>query len=251
MLFIDIVDFRAAYLRNWSVEDATKIDHPYYLTQDTMQAYLRRAGFAIAHADYAADHLHVSYVCRPAAPEPEALPAPASVDALLREVRLVQNTRRRLRRLMAAADAVLAIVPARGGSKGVPGKNLRPLAGRLAARVRGRGGARSRAWSTATILSTDSTEIADAGRRIGLEVPFLRPAELAQDDTPMLPVIQHALGELAARGLDAGDRRAAAADVAAATPRAHAPGRGAAARRAARTRWSRSSRCRGTCRPTT
>ena len=66
VLFVDIVDFRAAYLRNWSVEDATKIDHPYYLTQDTMQAYLRRAGFAIVHADYAADHLHVSYVCRPA-----------------------------------------------------------------------------------------------------------------------------------------------------------------------------------------
>jgi SAM-dependent methyltransferase len=92
VLFVDIVDFRAAYLRNASVEDATKIDHPYYLTQDTMQAYLRRAGFAIAHADYASDHLHVSYVCRTAAPEPEALPAPASVDALLREVRLVQNS---------------------------------------------------------------------------------------------------------------------------------------------------------------
>ena len=73
-LFVDIVDFRAAYLRNGSVEDATKIDHPYYLTQDTMQAYLRRAGFAIVHADYAADHLHVSYLCRPAAPEPDALP---------------------------------------------------------------------------------------------------------------------------------------------------------------------------------
>ena len=38
LLFIDIVDFRAAYLRNWSVEDAVKIDHPYYLTQETMTA---------------------------------------------------------------------------------------------------------------------------------------------------------------------------------------------------------------------
>ena len=91
-LFVDIVDFRAAYLRNRSVEDATKIDHPYYLTQETMQAYLRRAGFAIVHADYAADHLHVSYLCRPAAPEPNVLPDAASVDALLREVRQVQNT---------------------------------------------------------------------------------------------------------------------------------------------------------------
>jgi SAM-dependent methyltransferase len=91
-LFVDIVDFRAAYLRNGSVEDATKIDHPYYLTQDTMRAYLRRAGFAIVHADYAADHLHVSYLCRPAAPESAALPDAAVVEALLREVRLVQNT---------------------------------------------------------------------------------------------------------------------------------------------------------------
>jgi SAM-dependent methyltransferase len=93
-LFVDIVDFRAAYLRTASVEDATKIDHPYYLTQETMQAYLRRAGFSVAHADYAADHLHVSYLCRLAAPEPDAMPAPASVEALLREVRAVQNTPR-------------------------------------------------------------------------------------------------------------------------------------------------------------
>ena len=47
VLFVDIVDFRAAYLRNWSVEAATKIDHPYYLTRETMEAFLRRAGFAI------------------------------------------------------------------------------------------------------------------------------------------------------------------------------------------------------------
>ena len=73
------MDFRAAYLRNWSVEDATKIDHPYYLTQDTMTAYLRRAGFESMRADYAADHLHVSYLCRPTQPAPDALPDPASV----------------------------------------------------------------------------------------------------------------------------------------------------------------------------
>jgi SAM-dependent methyltransferase len=93
-LFVDIVDFRAAYLRNGSVEDATKIDHPYYLTQETMQAYLRRAGFAVVHADYAADHLHVSYLCRPATPEAGALPSAASVEALFREVRSVQNAPR-------------------------------------------------------------------------------------------------------------------------------------------------------------
>jgi hypothetical protein len=93
-LFIDIVDFRAAYLRNWSVEDATKIDHPYYLTQNTMEAYLRRAGFGIVKVDYAADHLHVSYLCRLAAPAPEALPDPSAVRELFREVRFVQNAPR-------------------------------------------------------------------------------------------------------------------------------------------------------------
>ena len=93
-LFIDIVDFRAAYLRNWSVEDATKIDHPYYLTQETMSAYLQRAGFAILRADYAADHLHVSYVCEPAPPIASALPDPAAVTEMFREIRFVQNAPR-------------------------------------------------------------------------------------------------------------------------------------------------------------
>jgi 2-polyprenyl-3-methyl-5-hydroxy-6-metoxy-1,4-benzoquinol methylase len=91
LLFIDIVDFRAAYLRNWSVEGAIKIDHPYYLTEATMTAYLRATGFEIARADYAADHLHVGYMCRPSKPVKDALPGPASVSELLREVRLVQN----------------------------------------------------------------------------------------------------------------------------------------------------------------
>jgi SAM-dependent methyltransferase len=93
-LFVDIVDFRAAYLRNWSAEDATKIDHPYYLTQNTMEAYLRRAGFAITAVDYAADHLHVSYLCRLAPPVPDALPDPAAVRDLFREIRFVQNAPR-------------------------------------------------------------------------------------------------------------------------------------------------------------
>jgi CMP-N-acetylneuraminic acid synthetase len=92
---------------------------------------------------------------------------------------------------------VLGIVPARGGSKGVPGKNIRPLAGSTlldyAARV-----ARESGIIDRVILSTESSEVADAGRRAGLDVPFLRPAALAQDDTPMLPVVQHALETLAA-----------------------------------------------------
>src|SRR5687767_5811709 len=93
ILFIDIVDFRAAYLRNWSVEEAVKIDHPYYFTESTIVAYLRRGGFEILRTDYAADHLHVSYVARPG-PAADALPPVQDVRDLLREVRFVQNARR-------------------------------------------------------------------------------------------------------------------------------------------------------------
>ncbi|MEA2558525.1 MAG: CMP-N,N-diacetyllegionaminic acid synthase [Acidobacteriota bacterium] len=94
---------------------------------------------------------------------------------------------------------VLGIVPARGGSKGIPGKNVRPLGGKpllvhtaeaaLAARLLSR-----------VVLTTDDEEIAEVGRVCGLEVPFLRPAELAMDDTPTLPVLQHAVTELERAG---------------------------------------------------
>ena len=94
VLFIDIVDFRAAYLRNWSVEAAVKIDHPYYLTEATMTAYLRRSGFDVLRTAYAADHLHISYVCRAGDSDGSALPSPQQVEALLREVRFVQNAPR-------------------------------------------------------------------------------------------------------------------------------------------------------------
>ena len=94
---------------------------------------------------------------------------------------------------------VLGLVPARGGSKGVPGKNVRPLAGHTLLEYTARA-ARESGVLDRVILSTDSPEIADAGRRAGLEVPFMRPAALAGDDTPMLPVIQHALAETAKSG---------------------------------------------------
>src|SRR5918996_1359072 len=87
--FVDIVDLRAAYLRNWSIEDAIKIDHPYYLTQETMSGYLRRAGFDVLRTDFAADHLHVSYLCRPQVPVADARPHPDAVSDLFREVRFV------------------------------------------------------------------------------------------------------------------------------------------------------------------
>jgi 2-polyprenyl-3-methyl-5-hydroxy-6-metoxy-1,4-benzoquinol methylase len=91
ILFVDIVDFRAAYLRAQSVEAATKVDHPYSLTEVTAEAYLARAGFEIVHRDYAADHLHIGYVCRPASPRPDALPPPDGVRRFFEEIRAVQN----------------------------------------------------------------------------------------------------------------------------------------------------------------
>jgi CMP-N,N'-diacetyllegionaminic acid synthase len=94
---------------------------------------------------------------------------------------------------------VLGLVPARAGSKGVPGKNIRPLAGRTLLEYTARAAEQS-GMIERLVLSTDSPEIADAGRRAGLEVPFLRPASLAADDTPMLPVIRHALDALATGG---------------------------------------------------
>ena len=90
---------------------------------------------------------------------------------------------------------VLGLVPARGGSKGVPDKNVRPLAGHTLLEYTARA-ARESGVLDRIILSTDSPDIADAGRRAGLEVPFVRPAMLAADDTPMVPVIEHALAEL-------------------------------------------------------
>ena len=94
---------------------------------------------------------------------------------------------------------VLGLVPARGGSKGVPGKNVKPLAGRSLLEYTARA-ARESGIIDRIILSTDSPEIADAGRRAGLEVPFMRPTALAADDTPMVPVIEHALAETARSG---------------------------------------------------
>ena len=91
LFFVDIVDFRAAYLRNHSLEEAVKIDHPYYLTETTMAAFLRRAGFEVLRVDYTADHLHVGYACRPVDRREHALPTQGDVEDLLREVRSVQN----------------------------------------------------------------------------------------------------------------------------------------------------------------
>lgn len=93
--FMDIVDFRAAYLRNWSVETATKIDHPYSFTEPAAEAMLARAGLRFLHKSYAADHLHIAYVCAGSEAETDALPPRAAVENLLAEIRYVQNAAKR------------------------------------------------------------------------------------------------------------------------------------------------------------
>ena len=91
IFFVDIVDFRAAWRRGGSVEGAIKIDHPFYLTEQTARAYLRRSGFEVLAVDWAADHLHIGYVCAPGAAEPGATPPSAEVERQWRELRAIQN----------------------------------------------------------------------------------------------------------------------------------------------------------------
>ena len=87
---------------------------------------------------------------------------------------------------------LLAVIPARGGSKGLPGKNIKPFAG-LPLIAHSVLFAKLCPEIDRCLVSTDSQEIADAARRAGGEAPWLRPAALAQDDTPLWPVLQHAL----------------------------------------------------------
>lgn len=91
--------------------------------------------------------------------------------------------------------SVLGLIPARGGSRGLPRKNLRLLLGRplIAYTI---AAARSAASLDRVVVSTDDAEIAAVARAEGAEVPFLRPAELATDAAATLPVVQHALAAL-------------------------------------------------------
>lgn len=90
---------------------------------------------------------------------------------------------------------VLALICARGGSKGLPGKNVRPLAGKpmVAWSVEAALGS---ALIARTVVSTDDPAIAEAARAAGAEVPFLRPPELATDGAGLMDVIFHALDTL-------------------------------------------------------
>lgn len=90
---------------------------------------------------------------------------------------------------------IVGIIPARGGSKSIPRKNIKPFLGRplicWAIETLKKSGVCDR-----VIVSTDDQEIADVAKKYGAEVPFMRPAELAEDSTPMLPVLQHAVSWL-------------------------------------------------------
>ena len=87
---------------------------------------------------------------------------------------------------------ILALIPARGGSKGIPRKNLVKVGGKplIAYSIEQAIGSQ---YITRTIVSTDDTEIAEVARRFGAEVPFRRPSEFAKDLSPDLDVFRHAL----------------------------------------------------------
>jgi CMP-N,N'-diacetyllegionaminic acid synthase len=96
---------------------------------------------------------------------------------------------------------VVGLIPARGGSKGIPRKNLAALAGKPLLAYTAEAALAARCLHRC-LLSTDSAEIAEVGRSQGLAVPFLRPDDLAGDEAPMLPVMLHALNWLAQQSIE-------------------------------------------------
>ncbi|MBI2050302.1 MAG: acylneuraminate cytidylyltransferase family protein [Parcubacteria group bacterium] len=90
---------------------------------------------------------------------------------------------------------IIGIITARGGSTSIPRKNLAELSGKPLIWYTIDAAQKSRLL-TRTVVSTDNQEIARVSREYGADIPFMRPVELAQDDTPHLPVVQHALAWL-------------------------------------------------------
>ncbi len=90
------------------------------------------------------------------------------------------------------SKTILGIITARGGSKGIPRKNIKDLYGKplIAYTI---DAAKTSGVFSRVIISTDDEEIAGVTKQYGAEVPFIRPSELAQDTTPHLPVLQHAV----------------------------------------------------------
>jgi SAM-dependent methyltransferase len=91
LFIVDIVDFRAAYLKYGCLEEATKIDHPYALVEETAETYFARVGFKPIRRAYSADHHLVAWICRQCTPQPDAMPPPGFATAQRREMRFVQN----------------------------------------------------------------------------------------------------------------------------------------------------------------
>jgi len=90
---------------------------------------------------------------------------------------------------------ILGIIPARGGSKGIPAKNRRMLVGKPLVAHTIEAALRC-AHHLRVVVSTDCKEIAEISRSSGAEIPFMRPKELARDDTPTYPVVRHVLRDL-------------------------------------------------------
>ena len=118
----------------------------------------------------------------------------------------------------------LCVIPARGGSKGVPRKNLLDVAGKPLIVWTIEQALRCRDLDV--VVSTDDEEIAEVARAAGARVPWLRPAELAQDTTPTEPVVRHAIESGDARARPAGRGDAAASHLARASRRHALPGAG-------------------------
>jgi len=94
---------------------------------------------------------------------------------------------------MNTSAKVLAVIPARGGSKGVPRKNIRSVCGKPLIAYTIQTALAARRLFYRIIVSTDDPEIAAVAGEYGAEVPFLRPAELAGDQVPTVPVLQHSV----------------------------------------------------------
>lgn len=99
---------------------------------------------------------------------------------------------------MIGDKSVLALIPARGGSKGVPGKNIRPAGGKplIAWTIEA---AKCSRYIDRLILSTDDPSIAAVAKQFGCDVPFMRPAELATDQADSMVVVRHALQAIGER----------------------------------------------------
>jgi len=94
---------------------------------------------------------------------------------------------------------ILGIIPARGGSKGIPGKNIKMLAGKPLLEYTWEVASKSKQLSK-VILSTEDDAIIEVGKSLGITIPFKRPSNLSKDKSPTLGVIQHALEFYKAKG---------------------------------------------------